>query len=229
MPGRYLKYPVRLVLFMVGLMSGGFSLVREVYGFSTGALPARSVFSICVWCAFILSAVVLWVLEFRDNEALRHRVEFTRPRHVLEATYQKGGEWKQHREESLFWVHNIGARAGSFVSIEPIKSLSGKFTLRLSCPDVILPGQRPSSRFQVIEDHPLLKDQEKTEVRFWPEMLIVFLKDNPNNLPEVMYDIRIRCKDLDGSNILDTMKLRCTYDPLRLKVLAEDSGGWPTL
>jgi hypothetical protein len=223
MLGRYLKYPVRMVLFMIGLMSGGFSLIREVHGFSTGSLPARSVFSICVWCAFIFSAAILWVLEFRDNETLRSRIEFTRPRNVLEATYQKGAEWKEHRDSSLFWIHNIGTRAASFTSIEPIKSLSGKFTLTLSCPDVILSGHRPPSRFQVIEDHPLLKGQENTEVRFWPEMLIAFLKDNPDNLPEVLYDVRISCRDLDGSKVLDTMKLRCTYNPLRLKVLSEDS------
>jgi hypothetical protein len=47
----------------VALMSGSLSLVREVYFFSSGILPPRSVFWTCAWIAFVISAALAWGQE----------------------------------------------------------------------------------------------------------------------------------------------------------------------
>jgi hypothetical protein len=70
----YLRYPLLVLLWMVALMSGGFSLFRELYGLYSGTVPARSMFWSCTLIAFILSAAILWAIEHKSNNSHRPKL-----------------------------------------------------------------------------------------------------------------------------------------------------------
>ena len=81
-----LRNTFKLVLFMVALMSGILSLVRELYGMYAGNLPPRNLFWSCTLIAFVISSFILW---WRENKARTTAekaladIENARPRIIL--------------------------------------------------------------------------------------------------------------------------------------------------
>ena len=76
----YLQYPLSVLLWVVALMSGGFSIFRELYGIYSGTLPARSLFWSCVWIAFVVSAAILWAMEHKAKEEAEKKLTDLRPK-----------------------------------------------------------------------------------------------------------------------------------------------------
>jgi hypothetical protein len=66
---------LRIVGFVVGLMSGPLSLVRELYLiYNPNAIQSAALFWHCVWIAFILSAVLVWIAEYKGPKLLKLRL-----------------------------------------------------------------------------------------------------------------------------------------------------------
>ena len=198
------------------LMSGIFSIVRELSSLYSGATPPQTLFWSLVRISFVISAFLVWAAEHNENKALRKRANQTGPRLILETTEQTARVWLQD-QGWIFFLHNIGARAASFVDIEPIKSKSGNYTLMFTHPKIVAPGQRPPIQFEVL-DH-ASPSPSTEEARSYKEMLAVFFKDCPGNPGNLLFTVTIRCRDTDSSEVTDKMKLQCEYPSLRFKVL----------
>jgi hypothetical protein len=75
---------LRIVAFVVGLMSGPLSLVRELYLiYNPNAIQSAALFWHCVWIAFILSAVLVWIAEYKRAEALEAEIAGLKARPVF--------------------------------------------------------------------------------------------------------------------------------------------------
>lgn len=62
---------LRIVVLMIGFMSGGLSLIRELLAiYAPQRIQSASLFWHCVWIAFILSSFSAWFLEYRRSESL---------------------------------------------------------------------------------------------------------------------------------------------------------------
>ena len=213
------KYVLRFIVFAVALMSGVLSIGREVYGFTKGVVPPQSIFSMCLIIAFVIRGTALWAFEYSDKRKLMGRLEFDRPKQILEVTELQGGNvWSQHADAFFFFIRNIGTRTASFVEIDPIKSRTGKFTLLLPCPRAIPVGASTPIKFEVLEDHPKF-DSSKSKARFIPEMLPVFFKDGlKENETKNSFPVTIHSRDLDNSPITDAVILECEFNPIRMKI-----------
>jgi hypothetical protein len=77
--GSYFRYPLYAFLWVVALMSGMFSLFREMYGLYSGTLPARSVFWSCTQIAFVVTAAILWVVEHKERLDLQEKLTDQKP------------------------------------------------------------------------------------------------------------------------------------------------------
>jgi hypothetical protein len=83
---RVLQNTFKLILFMVALMSGILSLVRELYGMYAGNLPPRNLFWSCALIAFIISS---FILLWGENKARKKAekalaaIENARPQIIL--------------------------------------------------------------------------------------------------------------------------------------------------
>ena len=81
-----LRNTIKLVLFVVALMSGILSLVRELYGMYAGNRPPRNLFWLCLLLAFIVSS---FILLWEENKARKKAekaladIENARPRIML--------------------------------------------------------------------------------------------------------------------------------------------------
>lgn len=75
----YGRFLLLLVLWAVALMSGSFSIFRELYGIYSGTIPARSLFWSCSLIAFVVSAGILWVVEHGEKNSLKKRLESLKP------------------------------------------------------------------------------------------------------------------------------------------------------
>jgi hypothetical protein len=74
----YLRYPLLISLWVVTLMSGILSILREALSIYRPQTEPRSLFWNCVVIAFVLSAGILWVIEHQkvaEQEALRISAE----------------------------------------------------------------------------------------------------------------------------------------------------------
>lgn len=81
-----LRYLLKFVVFVVALMSGILSIVRELYGLYHGALPPQNLFWSCTWIAFVVSAGILIRQEYtarRKAEKALADIENARPRIIL--------------------------------------------------------------------------------------------------------------------------------------------------
>lgn len=65
---------IRIPSLMVFFMSGSLSLVRELYGLYHGAIPASTIFWRCVWLAFVLSAIAVWIEDWWTSRFLQREV-----------------------------------------------------------------------------------------------------------------------------------------------------------
>jgi hypothetical protein len=79
MSGSYFRYPLYVFLWMVALMSGTFSLFRELYGMYLGTVPARSLFWSCTWIAFVVSAAILWAIEHKNRLETQNKLADRKP------------------------------------------------------------------------------------------------------------------------------------------------------
>lgn len=70
----YFRYPLLIILWVVSLMSGVLSLLRETYTIYSGQLPAKPLFWSCTMVAFIVSAAILWGIEHRTVRQLREEI-----------------------------------------------------------------------------------------------------------------------------------------------------------
>jgi hypothetical protein len=80
-------------------------------------------------------------------------------------------------------------------------------------------GHRPPLQFEVLEHHPQIANPEAEPARLYKEMLLQFFLDRPGKTNKSFFDVVIRSRDTDGSEITDKMRLECSYPSLRLKVL----------
>ena len=81
-----LRYPVKLIIIMVALMSGSLSLLRELYGMYRGTLPQPNLFWMCTGAAFVISAcMLLWEEYTARKKAEKSLADImnTRPRIIL--------------------------------------------------------------------------------------------------------------------------------------------------
>ena len=61
---------LRIVGLIVALMSGALSLFRELYLiYNPSAIHPASLFWHCVWIAFVLSSMTVWIIEYRRAES----------------------------------------------------------------------------------------------------------------------------------------------------------------
>jgi hypothetical protein len=70
----WLKW-IRLPSLMVFFMSGSLSLFREGYNVYHGTIPPATIFWRCVWVAFILSAVAVWVEDHVIIRGMRKEID----------------------------------------------------------------------------------------------------------------------------------------------------------
>ena len=164
---------------------------------------------------FVVAAYQAWKREYDAKmEALaRHHRE--RPLLILEATRHDGNIdfWKMviARRESVFRIQNYGDRAARFITIEPLQSASGKFTLVFDQVDVLPATGASVIRFETLEDGKRSAGSSSTE------MFLRFLSDNPANEAKLVFDTAIIYRDTDNTPMRDETRLECEYPLMKLK------------
>jgi len=76
----------KIIIWVIGIMSGVLSLYRELYSLYRGTLPSQNVFWTCARIAFVLSVALVFGEENREKRKLRQRLESlenSRPKIVL--------------------------------------------------------------------------------------------------------------------------------------------------
>ena len=130
----YLRYPLVMTLWIIALMSGVFSLFRELYGIYSGVIPQRSLFWSSTWIAFILSAASLWALEHKERLVLKRRMEDTLPKPILSAEFKRKGP----PQTLNLYLYNSTDCPTVDLSIKDVRV--GDKVLRFMAPSVVRPG-----------------------------------------------------------------------------------------
>lgn len=206
-----------IALMTGGVLSFGISLVEHWRGASLSVI----IFAGIAIAAIMSGAFLSWREKDKETEGLKEELRnknAMRPSIILGATSKNFREWATP-DPYLMWVQNTGVRTAAFISIDPINSISGRYTLRLTGPATLTAGQYSGLQFEVLEHHPLLPDPANHPARSYVEMLWEFFKDHPSELVSHDFCVTIKCRDVDGSEVVNTMKLRCEYNPIRLAVL----------
>jgi hypothetical protein len=200
-----------------GVLSFGISLVEHWRGASLSVI----IFAGIAIAAIMSGAFLSWREKDNEVEGLKKELRqknTMRPRLILGATSKSFRDWTTP-DPYLLWIQNTGERTAAFITIEPISSISGRYTLHLTGPATLTAGQYSGLQFEVLEHHPELPDPANYPARFYIEMLWEFFKDHPSELVSHDFCVTIKCRDVDGSEVVNTMKLRCEYNPIRLRVL----------
>src|SRR6266404_5809566 len=85
----YLKPLFKIFVWMVALMSGSFSIIRELYGIYVGIIPPRSLFWSFVIVAFVFSAGTLWVIEHRARMVAETKLATTSNAETMRARWEE--------------------------------------------------------------------------------------------------------------------------------------------
>ncbi|MGA2832620.1 MAG: hypothetical protein ABSE55_06070 [Terracidiphilus sp.] len=194
------RFGYRISLTVIALMSGPFSLIREVLQIIDPVkYPDRPLFLACLWAAFMLAMFLLWLDENQAKRKAEKTLNDNRPILGMNVNGVDGQRaWREHGVPVTFTVQHLAGRVPTSIRFEPILSKQGKFTL---CFDALphaerLP-QRTPMRYEVIEvGAPRLsaKDWETTRP-LEKEMLMQFIGDSPKNLIELDYPLIARFKD----------------------------------
>ena len=120
---------IRLPSLMVVFMTGALSLLREVYGIYRGAIPPATVFWRCVWIAFILSALVVWLEEHLRIREMGKEIEALKllPAKLTVTTYELRRAMRSNQVKGC----NIWLRAKVDL-IEPMHLAVDRYSMELS-------------------------------------------------------------------------------------------------
>lgn len=185
----YLRYPLLLILWLVALMSGAFSIFREVYGIYSGVIPPRSLFWSCTWIAFVVSAAILWCLEYREKKSLKKQIADEEPKLMFGVC--AGIDWSilESRNEYVFTLRNYGHRPALYVQIEPLKSAGEQYTLLFEKSDIVL-----ASSVNHVIAHEV--DDGTTKTTLYKRSLWDFLHNGPAEQKVSEFDVTINYKDM---------------------------------
>jgi hypothetical protein len=107
----YWRFPFLTLVWVVALMSGAFSIFRELYGMYSGTIPPRSLFWSCTWIAFVVAVTILWTIEHTEKLRLRKEIEGKKPRlkMTLESTLT---EYDKAKDATVFVLSAYLVNAG---------------------------------------------------------------------------------------------------------------------
>jgi hypothetical protein len=188
----YLRYPVLVILWVVALMSGVLSIVREVYTMYSGQLPAKPLFWSCIRLAFMLSAAILWFLEHKGRLEADARADLGKPQFALEVLDVDLHVYT--RSDFFFWITNCGKRSARHVTFDPIRSRTAHHAIRFDTQPTLAPDRRLPLTFRCGGDDNWIMDGNVGR-------LLLFFEDNPKRESTLRYDITVRF--LDGDTALE--------------------------
>ncbi len=184
-----------------------------------GHTISRGMYISIVVTGFLIGACFL---AWRDQYRARLKAEKShydgRPQLMLSTTDQKAQIWLKGQLAFVFSLQNCGQRAARFITIDPIPSLSERYSLHIlpNQPEALMPGSRPPAMYEVWEKGdsggPYAKQMANS-----PDMLIEFFKDNEAK-KTATYPVTIRYTDADNSEGSDRMSLECEWPTIRLRV-----------
>jgi hypothetical protein len=198
---------VRIVVIVVGLMSGLLSIVREFLLFSN---PIRYQEAPLFWAsakvAFILAAIAYcWIENKEKRTAQKEKNEIEercfneRPILGLGILSETGRRaWADAidlmRTPISIYIYHLSGRIPMSVRFDPIPSLLGKFSLRLADLPFVNPPVQKTVTYEIWEDGkpPLLKAIEGIG---WAGMLQPFFSNSPPELDEFRYAVTVRFLD----------------------------------
>ena len=210
---------------VIALMSGPFSLVREVLQIIDPAkYPDKPLFVACLLAAFMVAMFLLWLDEFQARKKAEKLVYENRPIFGILVHGTEGpNEWERNPVPLVLTIQRLGGRIPTAISFDTILSKHGKFSLRFDAlPHIYSSPQESEISFEVMEiGAPQLsaKDWETTRP-YQKQMLGLFLDDSPIELLELDYSLTVHF--LDGTDwrsqqftlTFDKQKWRFSVSPL---------------
>jgi hypothetical protein len=206
--GSYLKYPGLIFLWMVALMSGSFSIFRELYGIYSGTVPQRTVFWSCAQIAFIISACALWAIEHREKLELLKQLDNANPKFTLLL-------------ESIIWIYdpsldttvfvlaggmrNAGAASAAFnwhatYSLNDASEEMTPFYVRSEWSIPVGPDLLTLTNAELLMSK-LMTKLEKGDARFG-RLIFTVPGNRTAQVQSAQYKITVTCRDIENREIL---------------------------
>jgi len=219
---------VRILVIVVGLMSGLLSIVREFLLFSN---PTRFQEAPLFWAsarvAFIHAAITYcWIVNRDKQTAQKEKDEIEkrcfdeRPQLTVIVHSAEGQkDWVLGGNPLSFLLHNVRGRVARNVQLEPIRSQRGKFELHF---DLVpysksgLPPQTLSFVVREIDAAPLSPEDTQALMRYHGIMVGQFTEDRDEGADPVVYPMTIRYTDCDEEQM---RHLYLRFDPMRYRFL----------
>ncbi len=187
---------------VIALMSGPFSLVREVLQIIDPAkYPDKPLFIASLLAAFMLAMFLLWFDEYQGKKKAEKRLNDERPVLGINTEGAEGRKtWANSPVPVIFTIQHLSGRLPTSIHFDPIPSQQGKFSLHFDAlPHVEHSPQRTPIGFEVLEvGAPQLSASDWEETRPHQKQLLgMFLDDSPAEL--VQLDYRLSVHFLDGT------------------------------
>jgi len=220
---RNLRPVFRIVLMVIALMSGILSLLREGLQITNPAkYQEKSLFSACLYIAFMVAMVLLWWEERCAKIEAETALNDTRPRLGLRPNSLEGPKaWADSGEPVAFTIQHLSGRVPTSIRFDPVPSKLGRFSLQFDPLPYALSPQPEGVGFDVIETGapPLSAKDRETTRSGRKEMLGLFLNDSPENLTNLDYLLVARF--LDGTQ-LQSQAFRLRFETARYR-FSEDT------
>jgi hypothetical protein len=194
------RFVYRVLLIVVALMSGPFSLIREVLQFIDPVkYPEKPLFMACLWTAFMVAMFLIWLDEFQARKHAEKKLFDERPIVGLDVEGVEGPKaWEEHPIPITFTIKHLAGRLPTSIEFDPIPSKNGNFSLRFDAlPHVERPPQRSAMRYEIFEiGAPQLNahDMERTRP-YQKKILGLFLDDSPMELVQLDYGLSVHFLD----------------------------------
>lgn len=158
----YIRYLLRLVLWVVALMTGVLSIMRELLGiYRPDEYQTRSLFWNCVIIAFIISAAILWFIEHQKAANLEKQLEREKsnkePKLTAEFNVLATSPVGKHDESSVIIIMATITNIGAPSIISNVQVIIKKGNMEIHGENLVL-GQGPM--FLEGEDLKLLLKEE---------------------------------------------------------------------
>jgi hypothetical protein len=206
----------RIALIVIALMSGAFSVVREVLQIINPAkYQEKSLFFACLIVACILAFALLWWDENQAKRRVEKALNDNRPKLGIRPHSDEGPErWEQNPNPVAFTIEHLGGRVPTSVRFDPILSKQGKFAIQFDSLSYVKPPHPEPLQFDIVEvGAPLLqaRDLEATK-GYKKRMLHLFLEDTPPGPVLFVYPVTVHFIDGDEER---SEAFQLVFDPRR--------------
>jgi hypothetical protein len=209
-----------------GILGGG-SVTLAIISFGITALEhakdhnvATAVFGFLTIVFFCVGAYTAWDKERDKRIEVENKYESERPRLMLVVnTHISGKQWRElthsGKTSVFFSIQHLDGRPATDVSIDPIQSEKGNFTLKFGELPYVMDKTRSNVSFEVWENG-IAPDPKTIESIGWDCMLPIFFNTSDLDVRMHDYDAIVRYKDRDEDR---SQQFRITFDAKEQKLL----------